>query len=91
VNVHVTAVASVPPVPSMFLGLAPTIFYGIMTVIVAVVVTAVVLVLRSRRSSGQPVEREATFSKCTSSDRSYEHASEKRPVQTSSACTGLRA
>jgi hypothetical protein len=55
VNVHVAAVASVPPVPAMFLGLAPTIFYGIMTVIVAVVVTAIVLVLRSKRSPGQPV------------------------------------
>ncbi|HVH14368.1 MAG TPA: hypothetical protein VNA15_01445 [Candidatus Angelobacter sp.] len=36
-------------------------------------------------------EQKATFSKYTSSDQSYEHASEKHPVQTSSACTGPHA
>ena len=50
VSVHVAAVSAATPAPSTILGLAPTIFYGIIAGIIAVVVAGTVLVLGRRVS-----------------------------------------
>src|SRR5437660_3696384 len=50
VNVHVTAVSPAAPAASTILGLAPAIFYGVLTGIIAVVVAGTVLFLRLRGS-----------------------------------------
>src|SRR5439155_25077449 len=47
-NVHVTAVSPAAPAASTILGLAPAIFYGVLTGIIAVVVAGTVLFLRLR-------------------------------------------
>ncbi len=91
VNVHVATLSPAAPAPSTILGLAPAFFYVIIAGIIAVVVAGAVLFLRLRGSLGDVHKERAIFSRCTSSDQSCEHASGRRSVQTSSACTGPRA
>ncbi len=50
VSVHVAAVSPAAPAPSTILGLAPTIFYGIIAGTIVVVIAGMVLVLRAKRS-----------------------------------------
>jgi len=88
VNVHVATLSPAAPAPSTILGLAPAFFYVIIAGIIAVVVAGAVLFLRLRGSLADVHKERAIFSRCTSSDQSCEHASGRRSVQTSSACTG---
>ncbi|TMI14679.1 hypothetical protein E6H35_03975 [Candidatus Bathyarchaeota archaeon] len=90
VNVHVATLSPAAPAPSTILGLAPAIFYVVIAGIIAVVVAGAVLFLRPRGSRPNAPKERAIFSRCTSSDQSCEHASGRRPVQTSSACIGPR-
>ncbi len=50
VNVHVATLSPAAPAPSKILGLAPAIFYGIMTGIIGIFTAGAVLVLRKRGS-----------------------------------------
>jgi hypothetical protein len=61
VNVHVSGVSPAAPAPSMILGLAPTIFYGIIAGIIAVVVAGTALVLRLRGALTRRAYREGYF------------------------------
>ena len=88
VNVHVATLSPAAPAPSTILGLAPAFFYIIIAGIIAVAVAGAVLFLRLSGSLADVHKERAIFSRCTSSDQSCEHASGRRSVQTSSACTG---
>ncbi len=91
INVHVATLSPAAPAPSTILGLAPATLYVIIAGIIAVVAAGAVLFLRLRGSLADVHKERAIFSRCTSSDQSCEHASGRRSVQTSSACTGPRA
>ena len=52
VNVHVAAVSPAAPAPSMLLGLASAVFYGIIGVIIIIVVAGTILILRRPPRSG---------------------------------------
>ena len=90
VNMHVATISPAAPTSFTILGLTPAFFDVIIAGIIAVVVAGAVLFLRERFLADVHKER-AIFSRCTSSDQSCEHASGRRSVQTSSACTGPRA